>query len=70
VHVSLLDDRGEFYEQLRVKIVHEGADFVVTVTRANVVANTCRLHQHFAAIEKRDPRTSNSPIAVILSARS
>ena len=40
MHVSLLVDRGEFYGQLRVKIVHEGADFVVTVTRANVVANT------------------------------
>ena len=40
VHVSLLDDRSEFYEQLRVKIVPEDRVFVVTVTRANVVANT------------------------------
>ena len=40
VHVTLIDDRSDFYEQLRIKVTREGDDFLVTVSHANVIANT------------------------------
>ncbi len=40
VHVTMIDDRSEFYEQLRIKITLEGDDFLITVSHANVIANT------------------------------
>lgn len=40
VHVEMLDDRSEFYEQLCIAIHREGRDFIVTVNGANVIANT------------------------------
>lgn len=40
VHVKLLDDRSEFYERLCVTVAHEKEDYLVTVTGANVIANT------------------------------
>ncbi len=40
VHVTLLDDRSDFYEQLRIKVTREKDDFLVVVSHANVIANT------------------------------
>ncbi len=40
VHVTLLDDRSDFFEQLHVKAAPENGDFLVTVSGANVIANT------------------------------
>ena len=40
VYVSLLDDRSDFYEQLRMQIEHDNGDYLVKVSGANVIANT------------------------------
>lgn len=40
LHVELLDDRSNFYEDLRVRVCKEQKDYLITVYNANVVANT------------------------------
>lgn len=40
VHVEMLDDCSEFYERLRVAVAREKEDYLVTVSGANVIANT------------------------------
>ena len=40
VHVEMLDDRSEFYERLCITIARDKEDYVVTVSGANVIANT------------------------------
>jgi len=40
LHVSLLDDRSDFYEQLEVEVKFDAAENLIIVSNANVVANT------------------------------
>jgi hypothetical protein len=40
VHVEMLDDRSEFYERLCLAVAYENDDYLVTVSGANVIANT------------------------------
>jgi hypothetical protein len=40
IHVDLLDDRSEFFEQLRIRVEEINGETVVFVSNANVVANT------------------------------
>jgi hypothetical protein len=40
IHVDLLDDRSEFFEELRVRVEETNGDTIVFVSNANVVANT------------------------------
>ncbi|MGH9511811.1 MAG: hypothetical protein ACRD2U_06705 [Terriglobales bacterium] len=40
LHVELLDDRSEFYEQLEVEVKCSSAENIIIVRNANVIANT------------------------------
>ncbi len=40
LHVELLDDRSDFYEQLEVEVKRDSAENLIIVRNANVIANT------------------------------
>ena len=73
VHVGLLDNRSEFYEEPVIKVVRVGDDYRIEVSEATVVANTiaylCHRGKGARGIPAPDPPFADHPGVPLFPAR-